>query len=146
MLMSYPFGAVVRVGGTQRYSRADYTIEPVCDALVVTDEDQARVALVELLEEEIRGTGSGYREVERGCRLVGDDEFRCADECAGGCDTLLLADRKIASGSTWSPFGQAEFGQDSSGLGSGFQPPVSMRARRSRAKLSGRTTLSITLA
>ncbi len=60
------------------------------DGEVVRDEEIGEVELLLQLDEQVQDLGLD-RDVERGDRLVGDDELRLQDERAGEADALALA-------------------------------------------------------
>ena len=82
--------------------------------------------------------------VERGGRLVGDDEFGRADQRARGGNALLLAHAQVRGGAAIDKGGlDAEALQEPRRRGVA-PPSASARFRRPAEKLSGSTTLSIT--
>ena len=67
------------------------------DAEVVRDEEVRDLALGLQLDEQVEDRGL-HGDVERGGRLVADDEARLAGERARDRDALLLAARELAGG------------------------------------------------
>ena len=84
--------------------------------------------------------------VERRGRLVGHDQLRRADQRAGGGDALLLADAQVGGGVAARQVRlEAEPRQQAHGLVLGRSLGRRPLARRLGAKLSGSSTLSITV-
>jgi hypothetical protein len=63
----------------------------------VADEDERSAGGGGLLQQQV-DEGLLAFGVERGSRFVGDQDFRPADQSAGGGDALLLAYRQLAGG------------------------------------------------
>ena len=65
--------------------------------LIMTDEQQGGTGLFTLtlyqVQKALLAVGIQCR-----CRLVGDDDLRLADQCAGGCNPLLLTDGQLCHG------------------------------------------------
>ena len=122
---------------SSRTTRSKYGAKP----FVVADHDDARAGRRALREKELQERSLGVA-VERRRRLVGDDDLRRADQCAGGGDALLLADAQ-ARGSYGVDHRAIEAEACSSRTAtSSSEPSDSVRSRRVREKRSGSSTLS----
>ena len=96
---------------------ASHAIEAGRESFVVAHHDQRRARRRSLSEQEIE-KGLLPVAVQRGGRLVGDDEFRAADERARGGDALLLTDAQARSRFPLDETGvQAQAAKQTSGFG-----------------------------
>ncbi len=82
-------------------------VEQWRQALVMADEQQARAGCAALGEQQLQKDFAAIRIQRRG-RLVGDDQLRLADQCAGSGDALLLADGERIGTTLEHPRGQSQ--------------------------------------
>ena len=83
--------------------------------------------------------------VERRGRLVGHDQLRRADQRAGGGDALLLADAQVGGGRSAHQVGSRPSRVSRRTASSSARALGGGALRRSGAKLSGSSTLSMTV-
>src|SRR5690606_23455643 len=82
-----------RLAGAVQLGQREAAVEQRRQALVVADEQQAGARRAALGEQQLEEGLAGVVIQRRG-GLVGDHQFRLADQRAGGGDPLLLADRQ----------------------------------------------------
>src|SRR5579872_2632894 len=83
----------------------DLALGPVGDVLLVRDHDDRAPLLIER-PEHLHDLVAGCR-IEVAGGLVGQDDLGVVDKCAGDCDALLLAARKL-EGAVIQPLAQAD--------------------------------------